>query len=120
MGALVVHGGHIVGRGHNIREVTPDPTGHAEIVALRDAAQTLGRWRLSGCTMYVTLEPCPMCAWAIAQSRVDRLVYGALDPKVGAAGTVLDLASTKQPAKPNWTTSSCHVAPDGWPLYPSP
>lgn len=93
VGALVVCEGRLVGRGHNIREATFDPTGHAEIVALRDAARTLGRWRLSGCTLYVTLEPCPMCAWAIAQSRVDRLVYGALDPKVGAAGTVLDLVS---------------------------
>jgi tRNA(adenine34) deaminase len=93
VGALVVLDGRIVGRGHNLREAVPDPTGHAEIVALRDAARALGRWRLSGCTLYVTLEPCPMCAWAIAQSRVDRLVYGALDPKVGAAGTVLDLVA---------------------------
>ncbi|HEY9720916.1 MAG TPA: tRNA adenosine(34) deaminase TadA, partial [Oscillatoriaceae cyanobacterium] len=91
VGALVVCDGEIVAQGHNTREARLDPTGHAELNVLRQAAAALGRWRLNGCTLYVTLEPCPMCAAAIAQARIERVVYGALDPKQGAAGTVFNL-----------------------------
>lgn len=91
IGAVVVHDGRIVARGQNRREVDRDPTAHAELLALRQAARHVGGWRLSGCTVYVTLEPCPMCAGALLQARVDRLVYGAADPKAGAAGSVVDL-----------------------------
>jgi tRNA(adenine34) deaminase len=85
-----VRDGEIVGTAHNEREARPDPTAHAEILALRAAALTLGGWRLIGCTVYVTLEPCPMCAGALQQARVARVVYGAPDHKVGAAGTVIN------------------------------
>lgn len=91
IGAVVVHDGRIIARGQNRREADRDPTAHAELLALRQAARHLGGWRLSGCTAYVTLEPCPMCAGALLQARVDRLVYGAADPKAGAAGGVVDL-----------------------------
>lgn len=84
VGAVVVHEGRIVGRGHNRREADQDPLAHAELLALREAATTLGRWRLSGATLYVTLEPCFMCAGALVNARVDRLVYGTADPKAGA------------------------------------
>ena len=88
VGCVIVRGGEIVAAGHNLREQTGDPTAHAEIVAIRRAAKALGGWRLTGCTLYVTLEPCPMCAGAISQARVERLVYGADDPKYGCAGSV--------------------------------
>jgi tRNA(adenine34) deaminase len=91
IGAVVVHGGRIIARGQNRREAGRDPTAHAELLALRQAARHLGGWRLGGCAVYVTLEPCPMCAGALVQARVDRLVYGAGDPKAGAAGGVVDL-----------------------------
>lgn len=91
IGAVIVREGRIAGRGRNRREMDRDPTAHAEMLALRDAARHLGGWRLSGCTLYVTLEPCPMCAGALIQARVDRLVYGAGDPKAGAVGGVVDL-----------------------------
>jgi tRNA(adenine34) deaminase len=91
IGAVVVHDGEIVGRGHNRREVDADPTAHAELLALRDAAQHLGRWQLSGCTLVVTLEPCVMCAGALVLARVDRLVFGADDPKAGAVGALYDV-----------------------------
>jgi len=91
VGAVVVCDGEIVGRGCNKRETDHDPLAHAEILAIRDAAQALGRWRLSGCSLYVTLEPCPMCAGAIVNARLDRLVFAAYDPRVGAAGTLMDL-----------------------------
>src|SRR5437660_11283879 len=90
IGAVVVHGGQVVGRGRNARETLRDPTAHAEVLALQEAARTLGRWRLTGATVYATLEPCPMCAGALVNARVDRLVYGVADPKAGAAGTRLD------------------------------
>jgi tRNA(adenine34) deaminase len=79
------------GRGHNRREVDQDPTAHAEILALREAARTLGTWRLEGCTLYVTLEPCTMCAGALVLARLDRLVFGADDPKAGAVGALYDI-----------------------------
>ena len=92
VGAVVVDAdGHIIGRWWNCREAHHDPTGHAEIVALREAARALGTWRLTGCTLIVTLEPCTMCAGAILASRVDRVVFGAWDPKAGAAGSLRDV-----------------------------
>jgi tRNA(adenine34) deaminase len=91
VGALVVRGGEVIGAGHNEREARQDPTAHAEIVALRAAARRSGSWRVLDATLYVTLEPCAMCAGAIVLSRVPRVVYGAPDPKAGAAGSVLDV-----------------------------
>lgn len=92
VGAVVLGAdGDVVGRGHNAREVTGDPTAHAEILALRDAARRLGRWRLDDCVLVVTLEPCAMCAGAIVLARVPRLVLGAWDLKAGATGSVHDL-----------------------------
>jgi tRNA(adenine34) deaminase len=91
IGAVVVADGRIVGRGRNARERRRDPTAHAEMLALQEAARSLQRWRLSGATVYATLEPCPMCAGALVNARVDRLVYAVPDPKAGAAGTLFDL-----------------------------
>ena len=91
IGAIVVKDGQVIGRGYNRREIDRNPLAHAELLAIHEAAQTLGGWRLSGTTLYVTLEPCPMCAGAIVQSRIDRLVYGARDPKAGCAGTLMNL-----------------------------
>lgn len=91
VGAVVVRGGEIVGRGFNQPIVARDPSAHAEIMALRDAARALGNYRLPGCEIYVTLEPCAMCTGAIFHARVARVVFGARDPKTGAAGSVLDL-----------------------------
>jgi tRNA(adenine34) deaminase len=84
VGAVLVHDGQIVARAHNLRETLKDPTAHAELLAIRDAARRLNTWRLAGTTCYVTLEPCAMCAGALVLARVDRLVYGATDPKAGA------------------------------------
>ena len=92
VGAVVVHGGEVVGRGHNRREVDRDPTAHAEILALREAAARLGRWRLFGCALYVTIEPCPMCAGAAQQARVELIVYGAPDEKAGGVRSVFEIA----------------------------
>ena len=92
VGAVVVAGGVVVATGRNAREGAKDPTAHAEMAALRAAAQALGRWRLTGATLYVTLEPCPMCAGAAVLARIDRLVFGAKDPKAGAAGSVYNIA----------------------------
>lgn len=91
VGAVVVRGGTIVGRGHNLRESTNDPLAHAELMAIAEAARATGHWRLIGCTLYVTLEPCAMCAGALVNSRVERLVYGARDPKAGFVGSLGDL-----------------------------
>jgi tRNA(adenine34) deaminase len=91
VGAVLVSDGAVVATSHNTREAGRDPLGHAELNVLRAGAAALGRWRLSGCTLYVTLEPCAMCAAAMVASRLDRVVYGALDPKQGAAGTVWNL-----------------------------
>jgi tRNA(adenine34) deaminase len=91
IGAVVVCEGRIIGRGRNARERLHDPTAHAEILALQEAARALGRWRLTGATLYATLEPCPMCAGALVNARVDRLVYAVPDPKAGAAGTLFDV-----------------------------
>ena len=97
IGAVVLDAdGQIIGRGHNVREVTGDPTGHAEVVALRAAAQHRGEWRLAGCTLVVTLEPCTMCAGAIVLSRVHRLVFGAYDDKAGAVGSLWDVVRDRR------------------------
>jgi tRNA(adenine34) deaminase len=93
VGAVAVLEDRIVGRGANARESAHDPTAHAELLAVQDAARTLGRWRLTGVTVYVTLEPCAMCAGAMVLARIDRLVYAASDPKAGAAGSLMDLTA---------------------------
>jgi tRNA(adenine34) deaminase len=93
IGAVVVHAGEVIATGCNERERRQDPTAHAEILALRAAAQALGSWRVLDATLYVTLEPCAMCAGAIVLARVPRVVYGASDPKAGACGSVLDVLS---------------------------
>jgi len=94
IGAVIVREGEIIARGHNLRELAKDPTAHAELIAIREASRVLGGWRLTGCTLYVTLEPCPMCAGSIILSRVDHLVIGAMDPKGGAVGSVLNIVET--------------------------
>ncbi|MFN2363833.1 MAG: tRNA adenosine(34) deaminase TadA [Halarsenatibacteraceae bacterium] len=91
VGAVVVQSGQVIGRGHNLRETTQDPISHAEIIAIRAAADEIGSWRLEEADLYVTLEPCPMCAGAILQARIKRVIYGAVDPKAGAAGTLYNL-----------------------------
>lgn len=97
VGAVVVGAaGEVIAAGRNVREADQDPAGHAELLALRAAAARLGRWRLDGCTLVVTLEPCPMCAGAAVLARIDRVVYGAPDPKAGAAGSVWDLVRDRR------------------------
>jgi len=91
IGAVVVHDGIVIGTGHNARERDQDPTAHAELIALREAATSLGRWRLSGCALYVTLEPCAMCAGAAVLARIDLVVFAAPDPKAGAVRSVASL-----------------------------
>jgi tRNA(adenine34) deaminase len=91
IGAVVVKEGEVIGSGHNEREIRSDPTAHAEMIALRDAARAIGSWRVLDAVIYVTLEPCAMCAGAIVLARVPRVVYGASDPKAGAAGSVFDI-----------------------------
>ncbi|MBF8437966.1 nucleoside deaminase [Halanaerobiaceae bacterium Z-7014] len=91
VGAVVVNSGQIIGRGHNLREASQDPTSHAEMIAIRAAAKEIGSWRLEEADLYVTLEPCPMCAGAILQARLKKVVYGATDPKAGAAGALYNL-----------------------------
>ncbi len=93
IGCVIVHDGTILATAHNYRERWQDPTAHAEIVALRQAAKVLGSWRLEDCTLYATLEPCPMCAGAIVQARVARVVYGAADPKAGACHTLYEITA---------------------------
>ena len=91
VGAVIVKDGEIIGRGHNEMETAKDPTAHAEMIAIRQAAKNLGGWRLTGCTMYVTTEPCSMCAGAIVWSRISRLFIGTMDPKSGACGSVFNI-----------------------------
>jgi tRNA(adenine34) deaminase len=101
IGAVVEHDGELIAAAHNERELRQDPTAHAEILALREAAQALGSWRVLDATIYVTLEPCAMCAGAIVLARVERVVFGAEDPKAGACGSVLDvLADTRLNHRP--------------------
>jgi tRNA(adenine34) deaminase len=92
IGAVIVHEGKVIGEGFNTKETTNDPTRHAEMNAIRDASNNLGRWRLHECTLVVTLEPCPMCAGAIVNARLDRVVYGASDQKSGACRTLYKIA----------------------------
>jgi len=92
IGAVVVRGGEIVGRGYNLRETSNDPTTHAEMVAIREAAAALGSWRLIDCTLYVTLEPCVMCMGAIILARIPRLVFACRDPRAGAVGSIYDFS----------------------------
>jgi tRNA(adenine34) deaminase len=97
IGAVVLDpAGEVIGRGRNVREAAGDPTGHAEVVALRDAARHLGEWRLEGCTLVVTLEPCTMCAGALVLARVRRLVFGAFDDKAGAVGSLWDVVRDRR------------------------
>jgi len=96
IGAVLVQDGQVLAQVHNFREVWQDPTAHAEIVAIREAAGRLGTWRLTGATLYVTVEPCSMCAGAIIQSRISRLVFGARDPKAGACGSVFNLPEERR------------------------
>lgn len=96
IGAIVVYQGEVIGRGYNLREQKQDPLLHAEILAIREAANYLGSWRLEECTLYVTLEPCPMCAGAILQARVPQLVYGTKDPKAGCVDSLYRLLSDER------------------------
>lgn len=91
IGAIIVKDGKIIARGHNLRESEQDSTLHAEMIAIRKACKKLGSWRLDGCDIYITLEPCPMCAGAIIQSRIKNVYFGAYDPKAGAAGSVINI-----------------------------
>ncbi len=96
VGAVIVRDGAVIGRGRNRREQDNDPTAHAEVMAIRQAAAAVGVWRLTGCTLYVTIEPCPMCAGALVLARIDRLVYGAADPKTGAAGSLWNIVQDRR------------------------
>ncbi len=96
IGAVIVHEGRIIARGHNLRETSNDPTTHAEMIAIRQAAEVLGSWRLLDCTLYVTLEPCVMCMGAIILARIPHLVYGCRDPRVGAVGSIYNFAEDER------------------------
>ena len=96
IGAVIVHEGQIIGRGHNLRETSNDPTSHAEMVAIRQAAEAIGHWRLLETTLYVTLEPCVMCMGAIILARIPRLVYACRDPRAGAVGSIYDFSSDER------------------------
>jgi tRNA(adenine34) deaminase len=96
IGAVIVHDQRVIAAAHNQREQLRDPTAHAEMIAITQAAQALNSWRLTDCTLYVTLEPCPMCAGAIVQSRIPMVVYGAADPKAGAVNTLFQLLSDRR------------------------
>jgi tRNA(adenine34) deaminase len=100
VGAVIEYGGKIIAAAHNTRETDQNPIAHAEMSAIQQAAQAIGSWRLIGCTLYVTLEPCPMCAGAIINSRIPRVVFGAYDKKAGAFGTLYDLSEGKLNHKP--------------------
>lgn len=96
IGAVIVKDGLVVGRGHNLRETAQDPTAHAEIIAIRQAAEKLGSWRLLDCTLYVTLEPCVMCMGAVILARIPWLVFGCRDPRVGAVGSIYNFAEDER------------------------
>ena len=95
VGAVIVKDEKIISRGYNMRETLKDPTAHAEIIAIKRASEVLRNWRLIGCTIYVTIEPCSMCAGAIVNSRVEKVVIGALDPKMGACGSIINVVQNK-------------------------
>lgn len=90
IGAVIVRGSDIIGRGHNVRETAKDPLAHAELIAIKQASEQLDAWRLLECRLYVTLEPCPMCAGAIVQARIPQVIYASPDPKAGCAGTLMN------------------------------
>ena len=96
IGAVIVLDGQIIGRGHNLREISQDPTTHAEVIAIRQAAKQLGSWRLLDCTLYVTLEPCVMCMGAIILARIPQLVFGCRDPKAGAVGSIYNFSEDER------------------------
>ncbi len=96
VGAVVVKDGEIIARGHNLREISQDPTQHAELIAMKKAAKKLNSWRLTGCTLYVTLEPCPMCSGVIINSRIDKVVFGAYDEKAGCCTTLYHLCNDER------------------------
>lgn len=96
IGAVLVHNHEVIADGHNYREISQDPTAHAEMIVIRKAAEQLRTWRLTDTTLYVTLEPCPMCAGAIVQARIARLVFGAWDPKAGACGSIFDIPAERR------------------------
>jgi len=96
IGAVVVKDGQIIGRGHNLRETNQDPTAHAEVIAIRQAAEQLGSWRLIDCSIYVTLEPCVMCMGAIILARIPQLIYACRDPKVGAVGSIYNFSTDER------------------------
>jgi tRNA(adenine34) deaminase len=96
VGAIIVRSGEVIGRGHNLRETHQSPTAHAEILAIEAAAAQLGTWRLDDATLYVTLEPCPMCAGAIVNARLAKVVYGSYDPKAGSAGTLMNIVQDER------------------------
>jgi len=110
VGAVIERGGEVIAVAGNEREEKKDPTAHAEMIAIRQAARSLGSWRLQGCTIYVTIEPCPMCAGAIYQARIERLVYGAPDEKAGAAGTLMDI--TRDPRLNHQTEVTAGILDD--------
>ncbi len=91
IGAVLVHGGEVIAKAHNLRETNNDATAHAEILVIREACAKLGRWRLSGCSLYVTVEPCPMCSGGIVNSRIDKVVYGCPDIKAGGAESIFNI-----------------------------
>lgn len=91
IGAVIVKGGKVIGRGHNLKETNKDPIAHAEIIAIKDACKNLDTWRLNGCEIYVTLEPCPMCASAIVQSRISKIYIGTFNKELGACGSIINL-----------------------------
>jgi tRNA(adenine34) deaminase len=113
VGAVITHQDRVIAAAHNQREQLRDPTAHAEMIAITQAADALGSWRLDGCTLYVTLEPCPMCAGAILQARVPTLVYGATDPKGGAVHTLYQLLSDPRLNHRPQITSGVLLAPCG-------
>ena len=104
VGAVIVRAGAILGEGYNRRETDRTALGHAEILAIQDACRRTGGWRLDGSTIYITLEPCPMCAGAILSARIARVVYGARDPKTGSAGSIADLFAMPYPHRPDLTS----------------
>lgn len=103
IGAVVARGEEVISQAHNLRETQRDALGHAEIIAIRQACQALGGWRLTGCTLYVTLEPCPMCAGAAINARIDRVVFGAYDAKAGSLGSLIDLSKVAYNHSPKLT-----------------
>jgi tRNA(adenine34) deaminase len=113
VGAVIVHQGRVIGRAHNQREQLHDPTAHAEMIAITQAAEALQSWRLDDCTLYVTLEPCPMCAGAILQARIPVVVYGATDPKAGAVHTLFKLLDDPRLNHRCLTTSGVLMEPCG-------